>query len=211
MQNSLTQSNNPLSFDALRQTDEYGNEFWSARDLQSPFGYKRWEDFENSVERAVVSRTNIGQDPSLWIREAPKLQIRGNRGATQEIKDYHLTRPGAYLVAMNCDPRKPEIAAAQNYFVAKTLEAELAIAQGRQVNFWTFAKDPQLRRQKIETNEDIMLSLRKETECLKYIEEVENPELIFTRGKRRTPRIITISHGMQVVQLQLCFENRVGQ
>ena len=59
------------------------------------------------------------------------------------------------------------------------------------------SKNPQLRRQKIELNEDIMLSLRKETNCLKYIEEQENPELVFTRGKRRTPRVITISNGVR--------------
>lgn len=83
--------------------------------------------------------------------------------------------------------------------------------QGKELDFWTILRNPQLRRQKIELNEDIMLSLRKETACLKYIEEKENPELVFTRGKRRTPRVITISNGVQVVQLQLCFENRIRQ
>lgn len=83
--------------------------------------------------------------------------------------------------------------------------------QGERLDFWTILKDPQLRRQKIELNEDIMLSLRKETDCLKYIEEQENPELVFTRGKRRTPKVITISNGIEVIQLQLCFDNRIGQ
>lgn len=209
MENSLTQSNNTLSFDNLRQTDEYGKEYWSGRDLQSPFGYTKWENFEEAIEKAIISRKNIGQDPSHWVLEVRKPIISG-KGRKQEVKDYRLTRPGAYLVAMNCDPRKPEIAAAQNYFVAKTLEAELTIAQGNTIDFWTVAKNPQLRRQKIELNEDIMLSLRKETNCLKYIEEQENPELVFTRGKRRTPRVITISNGVRVVQLQLCFEHRIG-
>ena len=44
-------------------------------------------------------------------------------GRPQE--DYRLTRTAAYLLAMNGDPNKPEVAAAQMYFARKTREAEL--------------------------------------------------------------------------------------
>ena len=50
--------------------------------------------------------------------------ILAGKGATRELQDYRLSRYGCYLSAMNGDPRKPEIAAAQTYFAVKTREAE---------------------------------------------------------------------------------------
>ncbi|WP_374713323.1 BRO family protein [Symbiobacterium terraclitae] len=115
-------------FDVIRRTDEQGQEYWSARDLQPLLGYERWERFADAIDRAMVSCTANGHAVSDHFRRAGKMVPIGS-GAEREVTDYHLSRFGCYLVAMNGDPRKREIAAAQAYFAIKTRQQELAEQQ----------------------------------------------------------------------------------
>ncbi|WP_083562357.1 phage antirepressor KilAC domain-containing protein [Mycobacterium malmoense] len=102
-----------------------GEDRWSARWLMDQMGYSRWEDFERIIERAKQAAHNEGFNVhNLFrvFRSTPK-----NTGGRPQT-DYQLTRFAAYLVAMNGQPSKPEVAAAQTYFAVKTREAELAPA-----------------------------------------------------------------------------------
>lgn len=106
-------------FDALMGTDGR----WSARDLMTLVGYDKWQNFEAAIERAKLTAQNSGisvQDAFVQVSQVTDV---GNLGQ-QERADYRLSRHAVYLVAMNGDPRKPEIAAAQTYFAVKTREAE---------------------------------------------------------------------------------------
>jgi len=109
-------------FDAMKQVDERGD-YWDGRELQPIMGYQRWEDFRRSIQRARLAIANTGQNPEDHASERPEASGRTSR------MNYRLSRHGAYLVAMNGDPRKPEIAAAQTYFAVKAREAELAEIQ----------------------------------------------------------------------------------
>jgi DNA-damage-inducible protein D len=109
---------NGSPFDAIRRTDERG-EYWTARDLMPLLGYRKWERFEDSIERAIVSARVAGTDVDQAFS---RLREIGHNGGARV--DYRLTRYAAYLVAMNGDVRKQEIADAQMYFTVRTREAE---------------------------------------------------------------------------------------
>jgi DNA-damage-inducible protein D len=88
-------------------------------------GYDRWERFTDAMDRAMAAALNAGSEPLDHFRGAAKMVPIGSN-AHREVVDFHLTRFGAYLTAMNGDPRKPEIAAAQTYFAVQTRKAETA-------------------------------------------------------------------------------------
>ena len=121
-----------LSLDEFAQVDLDGVEFWHARDLMRVFGYARWKNFEAVVRRAVSAAEANGTRAGDHFREVARIVVGAN-GLRRPVRDYRLTRYACYLVAMNGDPRKEEIAFAQSYFAIATRRQELIERRMREV------------------------------------------------------------------------------
>jgi DNA-damage-inducible protein D len=116
-----------ISFEELKRVNQYGVEYWSARDLQSTLGYSKWQSFENAIEKAIESCKQSGNDPKHHFAGAGN-PIMSGKGRAQVVEDYHLSRFACYLIAQNGDSRKSEIAHAQKYFAIQTRRQELSDA-----------------------------------------------------------------------------------
>ncbi len=113
------------SFEACRKINAHGAEYWSARDLQPLFGYNQWRRFENAVKKAMESCEASGNKQHYHFAGAGKMIELGKTGQ-RDVDDYHLSRFACYLIAQNGDPRKKEIAEAQQYFAIQTRRQELS-------------------------------------------------------------------------------------
>lgn len=115
---------NEIIFENIKHIDDYGNEYWYARELQSALGYKRWDRFCNVLDNAKNACENSKAVVSDHFIEVNKIIELAN-GANRNILDYELSRYACYLIVQNADPSKEIVALGQTYFAVQTRKQEL--------------------------------------------------------------------------------------
>jgi DNA-damage-inducible protein D len=111
--------------EALKRTNSQGDDFWIGREVFPVLGYATWDSFSSVIQRAEASILSTGGEPSHHIRHTTKLVGVGS-GGKRRVGECFLSRGACYLIAMNGDPAKPEVAGAQHYFAIQARNAELA-------------------------------------------------------------------------------------
>ena len=111
-------------FESIKHINEYGEEFWYARELSKVLEYKDFRNFELTIFKAMEACQNSGYDISDHFGETTEMVTIGS-GAQRGFKSYQLSRYACYLIVMNGDSSKKIIALGQTYFAVKTRQQEL--------------------------------------------------------------------------------------
>ncbi len=100
-------------FDSIKQTNPYGMEYWSARDLMPLLGYKKWQKFEDAIARAMTACTQSGNIVDQHFTDAGKTSQMPHGGVSTKadarattageqsgnIVGDHFTGPGKVIKA----------------------------------------------------------------------------------------------------------------
>lgn len=141
-------------FEDIKHIDEYGNEYWEARELQEVLGYLKWENFYRTILKAIKS-CESAKDNSLnhfpgfgkmvvdeqnnvvldHFVQADKMVLIGS-GAFRQLKDYKLSRYACYLIVMLGDEHKEVVSLGRKYFAIQTRRSEL-----RDISFENLSED----------------------------------------------------------------------
>lgn len=111
-------------FESIKHVNEYGQEFWYARELSKVLKYKDFRNFELIIYKAMEACANSGYKTSDHFGETTEMVHIGS-GAQRGFKSYQLSRYACYLIVMNGDSSKKIIALGQTYFAVKTRQQEL--------------------------------------------------------------------------------------
>ena len=79
------------TFEDIKHTNEYGEEFWYARELQLTLEYSEWRNFNNAIEKAKTACEASGFDVHDHFVDVNKMVEIGS-GAERKIDDIMLSR-----------------------------------------------------------------------------------------------------------------------
>ena len=113
-------------FDAIKETDDQGREWWNSRRLARLLGYQKYWNFERLLDKvASFLQRDKGLDLKehmVEIEEMAKL----NNGGWRQVKSVRLSKTACFAIAINADQKKPIVKAAKDYFVNASTSQELA-------------------------------------------------------------------------------------
>ena len=110
-------------FERIKHNDEYGNEYWEARELQQVLGYKEWRYFSLVIEKAQVACLKSNNTINSNFGVNTKIVKTGI--SSKSIIDYKLSRYACYLIVQNANPKYRPVALGQTYFAIQTRKMEI--------------------------------------------------------------------------------------
>ena len=112
-----------IIFESIKHVNEYGSDYWSARELFKALEYSEYRNFLPVIAKAKEACKNSGQDINSHFVEVHDMVEVGS-GAERAIDNVNLSRYACYLIIQNSDPSKEIVALGQTYFAIQTSRQE---------------------------------------------------------------------------------------
>jgi DNA-damage-inducible protein D len=122
----VKQDSNRISiFEKIKKINEFGQEYWTARELSELLEYQKWDKFQNVINKAIEACRNSSQSIENHFLQVGKM-VKIGSGSERETLDFELSRYACYLIVQNADPTKEVVALGQTYFAVQTRKQEIA-------------------------------------------------------------------------------------
>ena len=99
-------------FESIRHVNEYGEEFWYARELQTALEYTEWRNFKKVIDKAILaceSSDNLASDHFVdVIRYTLRITHRANNvaaGKSVNLPVFARPRIGAFTAQTSCESK----------------------------------------------------------------------------------------------------------
>ena len=113
-------------FEAIKETDAEGREWWNSRKLARLLGYLKYWNFERLIDKVA---TFLQQEKGLDLKEHMveiEEMAQLNNGGWRQVKSIKLSRTACIVIATNADKKKPIVKAAREYFTSEMTSTEVA-------------------------------------------------------------------------------------
>ena len=113
-------------FEAIKEVDGEGREWWNSRKLARLLGYQKYWNFERLMDKAAAF---LQQEKGLNLKEhmvetAEMAQL--GAGTMRQVTSLLLSKTASLTITTNADQRKPMVKAAREYFSSQITSKELA-------------------------------------------------------------------------------------
>ena len=113
-------------FEAIKETDSEGREWWNSRKLARLLGYQKYWNFERLINKVTpFLQKEKGLDLKEHIVEIEEMAQLHNSGY-RKVTSVLLSRTACLAIVMNADQKKPLVKAAKDYFTDKMSSTDLA-------------------------------------------------------------------------------------
>lgn len=114
-------------FENIKRINEYGQEFWSARDLGKILEYSEYRFFLPVIKKAKIACKNSSfstTDHFEDVHDMISIATGTVRETKRKLEDVYMSRYACYLVVQSADSAKPIVGIAKTYFAIQTRKQE---------------------------------------------------------------------------------------